>query len=86
MCDHVISLLRVGATNSTEEHKTEGCYGCEDKHYFLDVDMAVLGMGPADYEKYTNHVREEYAFLDDETYKKLRVKVCISFTVMKYFI
>lgn len=48
--------------------------------------MAVLGMGPADYEKYTNHVREEYAFLDDETYKKLRVKVCISFIIMKYFV
>jgi len=75
LCDNVISLLKVGATNSTEEHKTEGCYGCEDKHYFLDVDMAILGMGPADYEKYTNHVREEYAFLDEETYKELRIKV-----------
>jgi predicted metal-dependent HD superfamily phosphohydrolase len=38
--------------------------------------MAILGMGPADYEKYTNNVREEYAFLNDETYKELRVKVC----------
>lgn len=75
LCDNVISLLKVGATNSTEEHKIEGCYGCEDKHYFLDVDMAILGMGPADYEKYTNHVREEYAFLDEETYKELRIKV-----------
>lgn len=77
MCDNVISLLKVSATNSTEEHKTEGCYGCEDKHYFLDIDMAILGMGPADYEKYTNHVREEYAFLDDETYKELRIKVSL---------
>lgn len=79
LCDNVISLLKVGATNSTEEHKTEGCYGCEDKHYFLDVDMAILGMGPADYEKYTNHVREEYAFLDEETYKELRIKVLENF-------
>lgn len=37
--------------------------------------MAILGMGPDDYEKYTNHVREEYDFLDDVTYKELRVKV-----------
>jgi len=79
--------LKVGATNSTEEHKIEGCYGCEDKHYFLDVDMAILGMGPADYEKYTNHVREEYAFLDDETYKTLRVKVCYIFVYITiYFV
>jgi len=82
-------LLKVGATNSTEEHKTEGCYGCEDKHYFLDVDMAILGMGPADYEKYTNHVREEYAFLDEETYKELRIKVNYSyistFVIMNLF-
>lgn len=76
MVDNVISLLKVGAINSTDEHKTEECYGCEDKHYFLDIDMAILGMGPADYEKYTNNIREEYAFLNDETYKELRVKVC----------
>lgn len=65
----------MGAINSTEEHKTEGCYGCEDKHYFLDIDMAILGTGPLDYEKYTIHVREEYVFLDNETYKELRIKV-----------
>lgn len=41
--------------------------------------MAILGMGPADYEKYTNNVREEYAFLDNETYKDLRVKVSLLF-------
>lgn len=75
MCEEVISLLKVGATNSTDEHKIEGCFGCEDKHYFLDIDMAILGTGPDDYKKYTKHVRAEYDFLDDQTYKDLRIKV-----------
>lgn len=79
MSDHVISLLKVGAINSTDEHKIEGCYGCDDKHFFLDIDMAILGMGPDDYENYTNNVRKEYAFLNDETYKELRVKVCYNY-------
>lgn len=75
LCEDVISLLKVAATNSTDEHKIEGCFGCEDKHYFLDIDMAILGMGPEDYKKYTKHVRAEYDFLDDQTYKDLRIKV-----------
>ncbi|XP_050424166.1 uncharacterized protein LOC126835543 isoform X2 [Adelges cooleyi] len=79
LCDDVIALLKVASTNSTDEHKTEGCYGFDDKHYFLDIDMVILGMGPSDYDKYTNYVREEYDFIDDKTYKELRVKVLESF-------
>lgn len=50
-------------------------YGRDDKHYFLDIDMAVLGASAEEYNQYTRKVREEYSFLSDEFYKNLRLKV-----------
>lgn len=52
-------------------------YGTDDKHYFLDIDMAVLGASPEEYNQYTKRVREEYSFLSDEFYKNLRLKVSL---------
>lgn len=52
-------------------------YGREDKHYFLDIDMAILGAPSEEYNSYTRKVREEYSFLTDEFYKNLRLKVSL---------
>lgn len=73
----VIALLQAAATNSTDEHKTDGVFGAEDLHYFLDIDMAVLGSEPAHYASYTGEVRKEYSFLPDAIYQSLRLKVPI---------
>ncbi|XP_063216446.1 uncharacterized protein LOC134527575 [Bacillus rossius redtenbacheri] len=75
----VVRLLRGAATNSTEEHKTEGAHGTDDLHYLLDVDMAILGAPEDRYSEYARRVRQEYAFLSDSIYNQLRVKVLQNF-------
>ncbi|CAG2053919.1 unnamed protein product [Timema podura] len=71
----VLALLQAASTSSTEEHKTPGVFGTDDLHYFLDLDMAILGSSPEHYVEYTSIVRREYAFLSDNMYRSLRLKV-----------
>lgn len=82
LCQDVVRLLEATGTNITEEHMANNLYGKEDKHYFLDIDMAVLGASAEEYNLYTKRVREEYSFLSDEFYKNLRLKV--SFVIFTY--
>lgn len=70
-----MQLLEATGTNITEEHMANNLYGRDDKHYFLDIDMAILGAPSEEYNSYTKQVREEYSFLTDEFYKNLRLKV-----------
>lgn len=53
-------------------------YGRDDKHYFLDIDMAILGAPADEYNSHAKQVREEYSFLPDDVYKNLRLKVSSS--------
>jgi predicted metal-dependent HD superfamily phosphohydrolase len=73
----VVDLLCAAATHSTDAHKTDGMYGSEDLHFFLDIDMAVLGSNPEHYSEYTAKVRQEYTFLPETMYRSLRLKVSI---------
>ncbi|XP_046387760.1 uncharacterized protein LOC124157238 isoform X3 [Ischnura elegans] len=75
----VTHLLKSSATHITEEHKTEEAYGTEDEHYFLDLDMVVLGSPPTMYDEYVQQVRQEYTFLPDKSYSNLRLKVLQTF-------
>ncbi len=79
LCQDVVRLLEATGTNITEEHMANHLYGTDDKHYFLDIDMAVLGAPAEEYNLYTKHVREEYSFLSNEFYKNLRLKVSSKF-------
>jgi len=69
------ALLKVAATHSTEAHKVGGAFGGEDAHYFLDLDMAVLGSSPDIYTEYRERIRGEYPFLSEPMYTALRLKV-----------
>lgn len=65
----------MAATHSTEAHKVGGAFGSEDAHYFLDLDMAVLGSPPDSYAEYRERIRGEYSFLSEPMYTALRLKV-----------
>ncbi|XP_017794711.1 PREDICTED: uncharacterized protein LOC108576263 [Habropoda laboriosa] len=72
-------LLKVAATHSTDAHKIGGAFGDEDAHYFLDLDMAVLGSSPETYAEYRERIRGEYSFLSEPMYTALRLKVLQDF-------
>ncbi|KAK7790154.1 hypothetical protein R5R35_002625 [Gryllus longicercus] len=71
----VLHLMEAASTHSTEEHKTDGAFGNEDRHYFLDLDIADLGSAPEKYSVYVAKIKKEYAFLPESMYKSLRIKV-----------
>lgn len=77
--EQTCELLKVAATHSTDAHKEGGAFGGEDAHYFLDLDMAVLGSPPEIYAEYRERVRGEYSFLSEPMYTALRLKVLQNF-------
>ncbi|KAL2747359.1 uncharacterized protein V1477_004051 [Vespula maculifrons] len=77
--EETCALLEIMAIHSTEAHKIGGAFGCEDAHYFLDLDMAVLGSLPENYAEYARKIRGEYAFLSEPMYTALRLKVLQNF-------
>ncbi|XP_050592069.1 uncharacterized protein LOC126923079 isoform X1 [Bombus affinis] len=77
--EEACELLKVAATHSTDAHKIGGAFGSEDAHYFLDLDMAVLGSCPESYAEYREKVRGEYSFLSEPMYIALRLKVLQNF-------
>lgn len=61
----------------------DGAFGIDDAHYFLDLDMAVLGSSPDSYAEYRERIRGEYSFLSEPMYTALRLKV--SFIKLEFF-
>ena len=61
--------------HSTEAHRCEGTFGNEDWHYLLDMDMAVLGRNPKDYDAYATDIRSEYQHIPLPEYCERRAKV-----------
>mmetsp|Transcript_32811 Transcript_32811/g.53226 ORF Transcript_32811/g.53226 Transcript_32811/m.53226 type:complete len:94 (-) Transcript_32811:132-413(-) len=45
-----------------------------DGMLFLDMDLAVLGRNPQDYERYALQIREEYLCYDDAAFKAGRAR------------
>lgn len=54
-----------------------------DTDYFTDVDLSVLGLDWASYERYHKNVRKEYSIYPDLVYKPGRRKVLQHFLAME---
>ncbi|XP_065568982.1 uncharacterized protein LOC136032628 isoform X2 [Artemia franciscana] len=70
--DNVEKLLITAIANSAGIFLHCNAFGDLDEHYFLDIDIAILGSKSEEYFKYTQIIREEYASFSDEQYGKLR--------------
>lgn len=47
--------------------------------FVLDVDLSILGSSPEEYEKYSNRIRREYAFVPSEHYQSARIRILEGF-------
>lgn len=59
----------------TKAHQPPAEEEITDLHYLLDIDMAVLGLPPHDYEKYAAGIRAEYSHYPDDAYRRGRTGV-----------
>ncbi len=59
----VASIIRATATHRTPQFHVEGCAA------FLDADLAIFGASPEAYDSYVRAVRQEYAHIDDATWR-----------------
>ncbi len=62
------------ATKTHEADPTDG-----DAALLLDADLAILGASPADYDRYAQAIRKEYAWVSEDRYREGRRKVLDSF-------
>lgn len=53
-----------------------------DTNYFIDADLAILGRGQYEYQKYTEQIREEYSIYPDFMYNNGRKKALQHFLQM----
>lgn len=62
---------------ATKTHEAASDDG--DAALLLDADLAVLGAAPADYDRYAQAIRQEYAWVPDDRYREGRRKVLNGF-------
>ena len=51
----------------------------EDEKYLIDIDLSILGAETALYDQYEKWIRQEYAYVSDEVFRKGRGEVLRSF-------
>lgn len=75
VCDWILATKK----HETEVHRTHGMVGTEDLHYFLDMDMAILGAPSKEYEDYAAYIRQEYIHVPEKEFRERRAKILRSF-------
>ncbi|KAK3607545.1 hypothetical protein CHS0354_025802 [Potamilus streckersoni] len=78
-CLKVKEWILATKTHKTEVHMTPDLYRNDDLHYFLDLDMAVLGRDPRGYQEYASQIRQEYHHLSEGEFCTGRAKVLKKF-------
>ena len=56
----------------------------EDEKYLIDIDLSILGAETALYDQYEKWIRQEYAHVSDEVFRKGRGEVLRAFLVQEY--
>lgn len=51
----------------------------EDVRFLIDIDLSILGKDKETFDRYEKAIREEYSFVDDETYRNGRSAVLLNF-------
>ncbi|MCP4156379.1 MAG: hypothetical protein GY757_52185 [bacterium] len=69
---------------ATKSHRLPDELDDFDSQFFLDIDLAILGAGQAEYSQYTKAVRKEYNFCPNSNYYEGRKKVIESFLDRDY--
>ncbi|XP_071953062.1 uncharacterized protein [Antedon mediterranea] len=80
-CDitDVFNWILMTRSHITHVHLTPNMYANEDKYYFLDADMHVLGLADDEYDEYSDQIRSEYIHVAVDTYKERRTKLLQGF-------
>uniref|UniRef100_A0A0R3RGG7 DUF1524 domain-containing protein n=1 Tax=Elaeophora elaphi TaxID=1147741 RepID=A0A0R3RGG7_9BILA len=69
------TLILKSGKHCTDAHLTTDAYGEEDIHFLLDFDVAFLGVGHVEYDVHCSNIRKEYDHLNDEEYRRQKLKV-----------
>ncbi|XP_071485014.1 uncharacterized protein [Diadema antillarum] len=75
--DTIYDWILATKHHCTPEHNEN--FGTGAKHFFLDLDLEVLGRPPAEYEIYANQIRKEYSHIPDVDFRVGRAKVLKKF-------
>jgi predicted metal-dependent HD superfamily phosphohydrolase len=72
--EHVARLVRATAHLASPDAPADA-----DTATLLDADLAILGAAPERYARYARDIREEYAWVPEEDYRKGRAAVLRAF-------
>jgi predicted metal-dependent HD superfamily phosphohydrolase len=50
-----------------------------DQCWLVDIDLSILGAVPARFDEYERQVRDEYAFVPEELFRRKRAEVLAGF-------
>jgi len=72
LVQEVQRLIVLTATHQAEAGDTNGCL-------LLDADLAILGAAADEYQRYAQAIRQEYAWVDEASYRQGRGRVLEQF-------
>ncbi len=74
---HIVRMIEATATHQVPDFADEKAR--RDAALFLDMDLSVLGAAPAEFDAYERAVRQEYAWVDEATWRAGRTAVLRNF-------
>ncbi len=67
-CERVVELIRLTQTHTAHPED-------QDAQLLLDADLAILGTSPEEYARYAQAIRQEYAWVPEDAYRRGRTQV-----------